>query len=260
MIYPERCILDSVVRTGVTSNEQLRRQLEWLREPWLWLLRTKVIDALDRRAKKPTALDVGCGPGLVMDLVSSLFDVVGVDADRQMVDMARERGSNVLQGDASALPFEDGSFDLVYCSFTLMWVNEPQTMIEEMVRVSRKYVVLLAEPDYGGRICAPEDVAGLDRYLVGSLIDEGADPFIGRKMGGIMAAAGLKVEMGVHSGVWSPDQLRSEAEAEWESIASDVRHLVSGEDLDRGRSAWDKALTDRSLFLFNPVFYAVGRK
>ena len=110
MIYPERCILDSVVRTGVTSSEQLRRQLEWLREPWLWLLRTKVIDTLDRRVKKPTALDVGCGPGLVMDLVSSLFDVAGVDADRQMVDMARERGSNVLQGDASALPFEDGSF------------------------------------------------------------------------------------------------------------------------------------------------------
>jgi ubiquinone/menaquinone biosynthesis C-methylase UbiE len=259
MIYPGRPICDSVVGKGVTSVEQLQRQLDWLRESWTWLLRTRVLD--DRRpAVRPNALDVGCGPGLVMDLISSDFNVVGLDVDRETVMRGRERGLNVLQGDASSLPFEDGSFDLVYCSFTLMWVSEPQAMLEEMARVSRKHVICLAEPDYGGRICVPEEVASLDRYLVGSLIDEGADPFVGRKMGGMMSAAGLKVEMGVHSGLWSPEQLMKQAEAEWASIAADVGDLASRDELDRAKASWDRALADRTLFLFNPVFFAIGRK
>ena len=106
----------------------------------------------------------------------------------------------------------------------------------------------------------PKEVAGLDRYLVGSLLKQGADPFIGRKLGAIMEAAGLEVELGVHPGVWSPDQLRDEASDEWASIANAVRDVVDRRTLESARSAWDRALADRSLFLFNPVFYAIGRK
>jgi SAM-dependent methyltransferase len=196
----------------------------------------------------------------VMELLSPTFDVTGLDLDPEMVHLVREGGSDAVLGDASALPFQDGSFDLVYCSFTVLWVSEPLTMIQEMARVSRRSVVCLAEPDYGGRICLPEEVAELDRCLVGSLVDEGADPFIGRKLGGMMEAAGLTVEMGVHSGIWSPHRLREEADAEWMSIAESVSELVDRQSLDRAKAAWDKALAERSLFLFNPIFYAIGRK
>ena len=223
-------------------------------------MRTKVHESIELETVKPKALDVGCGPGLVMELLSSMFDVQGIDSDLNMVRMVRERGYHAIEGDAASLPFEDGSFDIVYCSFTLLWVSEPQTMIQEMTRVSRDYVVFLAEPDYGGRICHPEDLQVLDRCLVGSLVDEGADPFIGRKLGGMMEAAGLEVEMGVHSGVWSPDQLRKEATAEWESIASTVKNLIDQDELDRAKVVWNRARADGSLFLFNPVFYAIGRK
>jgi SAM-dependent methyltransferase len=259
LIYPEsndHCMS----RTGVTSEAQLLRQLAWLKEPWSWLMRTKVLENIERWDGKPSALDVGCGPGLVTELLSSMFDVQGIDSDPNMVRMMRERGYDAVEGDAASLPFRDGSFDIVYCSFTLLWVSEPQTMIKEMARVSRHYVVFLAEPDYGGRICHPEDLLVLDRYLVGSLVDEGADPFIGRKLGGMMEGIGLDVEVGVHSGVWSPDQLRKEANAEWESIAEAIKDLIEKNDLERAKAAWDRALADGSLFLFNPVFYAIGRK
>ena len=236
------------------------RQLAWLKESWLWLMRTKVQERIELETIRPKALDVGCGPGLVMELLSSMFDVQGIDSDPNMVRMVRDRGYQAVEGDAASLPFQDGSFDIVYCSFTLLWVNEPRTMIQEMTRVSRDYVVFLAEPDYGGRICQPEDLQVLDRCLVGSLVDEGADPFIGRKLGGMMEAAGLEVEMGVHSGVWSPDQLRKEAKAEWGSIADAVANLLDQVELDRAKAIWDRAWADGSLFIFNPVFYAIGRK
>jgi SAM-dependent methyltransferase len=209
---------------------------------------------------KPTALDVGCGPGLVMELLSAMFDINGLDIDPEIVRVVKEKGLLAVQGDAESLPFGDNSFDIVYCSFTLLWIRDPQKAISEMARVSRKFVVCLAEPDYGGRICHPKEVANLDRHLAESLEEEGADPYIGRRLGEMMETAGLQVEMGVHSGVWSPDQFRREASAEWYSIADAVVNRIDKQTLERAKAAWEMALADRSLFLFNPVFYAIGKK
>ena len=224
------------------------------------MMGSQVLAGLKVRDRRPSALDVGCGPGLVMGLLSPFFELHGLDTNREMVRMAIERGFVAEQADALALPFDDGSFDVVYCSFTLLWVGDPQKAIHEMARVARRSVVLLAEPDYGGRICVPREVADLDRYLIESLVAEGADPFVGRKLGMLLVKADLHIEVGVHSGAWSPDQLGDEADAEWNTIADAVRSKIDQETFDRARIAWDKALTDRSLFLFNPVFYAIGTK
>lgn len=250
----------SVAKPSVTPERQLRRQLDWLSESWQWIMRTEVLMGLSCDGGRPTALDVGCGPGLVMVLFNPSIDVTGIDIDPVMVRSARGRGLDVVHGDALDLPFEDGSFDIVYCSFTLLWVKDPTKALNEMARVSRRYVICLAEPDYGGRICHPKEVADLDGYLTDSLIEEGADPFIGRKIGHMMEIAGLEVETGVHSGVWSPKQMREEAEAEWSSISKAVGNRADKHTITRARSAWDKAVADGSLFLFNPIFYAVGRK
>jgi SAM-dependent methyltransferase len=249
-----------MVRTGVTREEQLIRQLEWLRDSWSWLIRTKVLADLHVSRGRPAALDVGCGTGLVMDLFSPMFDLTGIDIDREMVHRSVKKGLQAVQGDASEIPFTDGSFDVVYCSYTFLWLKDPRGALREMARTSNQFVVLLAEPDYGGRICLPKEVADLDPYLVASLIGEGADPFIGRKIGYMMEAAGLEVEMGVHSGVWSPTQLCHEAKGEWSSISDAIKDIVDQDTLELARVAWDRALADRSLFLYNPVFYAIGRK
>ncbi len=205
-------------------------------------------------------MDVGCGTGLVMQLFSTVLDVRGVDLDARMVGSTREKGFEAVQADAMELPFDDATFDVVYCSYTLLWVEDPQKAIQEMTRVARDRVVCLAEPDYGGRICVPQEVADLDDYLVGSMIAEGADPYMGRKLGMLMERAGLRTEVGVHSGAWSCDRLREEADAEWNSISKAVRPMIGPEALDSAKSAWDRALADRSLFLYNPVLFAVGSK
>lgn len=243
-----------------TSEEQLHRQLGWLGNTWRWMMDREIAKRMPYRTGVPTALDVGCGPGLVMELFSPLMEVKGVDIDAEMVGKARARGLDAVRGDAMDLPFDDDAFDIVYCSFTLLWVKDQQKAVREMARVSRRIVVCLAEPDYGGRICCPREVADLDGDLVTSLQKEGADPFVGRRLGQTLQEAGLAVEQGVHQGLWSPEQLRREADAEWLSIESALRGKVGAERLSIAEAAWRRSAADGTLFVFNPVHYAIGLK
>ncbi|MEJ2027002.1 MAG: class I SAM-dependent methyltransferase, partial [Limibacillus sp.] len=68
-------------------------------------------------------LDVGCGPGhTAFRIASKASVVIGVDIAQGMLAKARELAvqeeiNNVVfqQAHASALPFQDGSFDLITC-------------------------------------------------------------------------------------------------------------------------------------------------
>ena len=86
-----------------------------------------------------------------MEALAPFMNVKGVDIDCRNVNKCKNRGLDALVTDASHLPYEDGSFDMVYCSFLLLWVKDPLEVLKEMKRVSRGSVVCLAEPDYGGR-------------------------------------------------------------------------------------------------------------
>jgi len=233
----------------------LRRQLSWLGEHWDWTMRTLV-----RERRGMTALDVGCGPGLVMEMFSPFLEVTGLDIDPEMVRQVRNKGMAAVRGDAQDLPFEDDSFDIVYCSFTMLWIGDQQKAMAEMARVARQLVVCLAEPDYGRRICSPPEVARLDKALLRSMRAEGADPFTGRKLGRLMKKAGLEVDIGVYGGKWTGAQLKEEAEAEWKSLSQAVEGFVDVETLERARSAWDAALANDTLVLINPVYRAIGWK
>ncbi len=87
-------------------------------------------------------LDVGCGPGnYTRRLAQAAGDglVVGLDASETMVAAAAKRGGRenlaYLRGDASALPFDDGSFDAVCCVGVIHMVEEPLVALAEMARV-----------------------------------------------------------------------------------------------------------------------------
>src|SRR5437764_4768130 len=68
-------------------------------------------------------LDLGCGEGRVTrDLAARGHTVVAIDASPTLLELAREAdpdGEYVL-GDATAVPFEDASFDLVVSYNVLM--------------------------------------------------------------------------------------------------------------------------------------------
>ena len=238
---------------------QLRRQSLWLKESWLWLFEKKVLTGRKGKAR-PKALDVGCGPGFVMDILKRSIDVHGIDVDQDMVSMCKARGWDVVQGHAEELPFEDKEFDIVYCSFLLLLVNDPLKVVKEMKRVSKRWVLALAEPDYGAWIDFPEGLEGLRDIIVQGLRANGSDPFMGRKLRSVFKGAGLDAEIGAHPGVWDLRQLKDEYEDQRRFIRSLAKAGADETDRDMIEKSWKMALDNGHLFHYNPIFYAIGLK
>jgi SAM-dependent methyltransferase len=94
-------------------------------------------------------LDVGCGTGqLAAAIAGEGYDVFGVDLAPEMILKARQRGLHgTYAAVTTALPFADGTFDLVLTVATLHHLETPARVaatIAEMARVVRHggFVVL----------------------------------------------------------------------------------------------------------------------
>jgi ubiquinone/menaquinone biosynthesis C-methylase UbiE len=94
---------------------------------------------------KGRILDVGCGNGIfTLRLAKARAKVVGLDFSRFL--LAQNSHPDLICGDALQLPFPDESFDSSFEANVLHHVAERESVIKEMARVSRRYVVLL-EPN-----------------------------------------------------------------------------------------------------------------
>ncbi len=93
-----------------------------------------------------TVLDVACGPGNFTRSFGRTVGAdglaIGIDASATMLergarDLLRDRAHNValIRGDATNLPFVDGSFDAVCCFAALHLFADPFTALEDMKRV-----------------------------------------------------------------------------------------------------------------------------
>lgn len=98
-------------------------------------------------AKKIRILEVGCGPGALSDALHRRYPaagIVAVDRDSNFISFAKENvpGVEFLEGDATALPFEDDSFD-VTISNTVQEHIEPSAFWGEQYRVLKSGGVCL---------------------------------------------------------------------------------------------------------------------
>ncbi len=91
-------------------------------------------------------LEIGCGTGLLLSRVApGAARAVGVDLSPGMLAHARERGLDVHEGRAEALPFEDASFDVVYSFKVLAHVPDLDAAFAEAARVTRPHGRLFLE-------------------------------------------------------------------------------------------------------------------
>jgi len=81
-------------------------------------------------------LDAGCGDGLFTRLIAAP-EVMGIDNAPAMVARARERGVDAREADILDLPFDDGSFDVVVCNWTLYHLGDIERGVDELARVLR---------------------------------------------------------------------------------------------------------------------------
>jgi SAM-dependent methyltransferase len=90
-------------------------------------------------------LDLGCGNGIFTKrLTRAGASVIGLDLSRRL--LGQNPHEMLICGDASKLPFEDRTFDVVFEANVLHHVPDRARVVGEMHRVSRRYVVLL-EPN-----------------------------------------------------------------------------------------------------------------
>ncbi len=83
-------------------------------------------------------LEVGCGTGLVLQRCAEFArSAKGIDVSPGMLARARDRGLDVREGSATALPFDDASFDVAYSFKVLSHVPQLDVALAEMVRVVR---------------------------------------------------------------------------------------------------------------------------
>ncbi|UCD37621.1 MAG: class I SAM-dependent methyltransferase [Fidelibacterota bacterium] len=91
-----------------------------------------------------SVLDVGCGTGTHLDLYQQAgCQVYGIDSSPAMLEMARQKlgqHATLDLGDASQLPYPDGTFDLVMITLTLheMLPATRTAVLSEIQRVIKK--------------------------------------------------------------------------------------------------------------------------
>lgn len=145
--------------TGQTDSENRRiqeiydSQARWFdagSAPGEWL----IMRSLRRRLLRDAfgdVLEIGVGSGASLPYYPRGCRITGIDLSEGMLERARRRAGKLgldatfEQGDAKALPFEDGAFDTCVSQLSLCTVPDPLAALRELRRVCRPdgWVLLL---------------------------------------------------------------------------------------------------------------------
>ena len=115
---------------------------------------TRLLASAGGELASKSVVEIGCGTGrFLFALTGAAGLAVGIDRDSAMLRVARQKAplyatarSFWLQGDGSAIPFANDSFDLVFENTVLCSCLDPAPVLQEMVRVCKPGgTVLLGE-------------------------------------------------------------------------------------------------------------------
>jgi len=219
-------------------------------------------------------LEVGCGTGVVCRDLAAIVgprgSVVGVDPSRVFVTaarkLARERGlSRRIRfevGNGARLRFRGGAFDAALAVTVLLHTPNPEAILKEMIRATRRGGIVGAQDqDWGSLVLDHPDRDLTRRLLDGYARKVYNDPWSGRTLYGMLRRLGLEnvrlttdVYQDTDLEPWTRNMLERRAE-------SAVRFGIVS---DRERQRWlaaIKAQAEAGAFVLTVNFYgAVGVK
>ena len=82
-------------------------------------------------------LDVGCGTGANLEMLSAFGEAEGVDVSDEALEFCRRKGLTVQKGLAEKLPYEDGSFDVTTALDVVEHLDDDIAGLKEMYRVTK---------------------------------------------------------------------------------------------------------------------------
>jgi arsenite methyltransferase len=180
-------------------DEDMARQQERLAAtPDMQSQRRIMLDLLDLKAGEHV-LDVGSGNGIfareMLEVLSKSGYVCGVDSAEPMVRMAKALcpGGEFFLGDATDLPIEDVSFDVVTASQLLCFVTDADKALSEMSRVLKpggRLVIL--DSDWGSLVWHCRDEALMNRVIT-MLTGPYADAHVPRTLSRRLLGAGFQI-------------------------------------------------------------------
>lgn len=189
-------------------------------------------------------LDVACGTGVIArtaaDVAGPEGKVVGLDLNDAMLTVARRLRPDIewRQGDASELPFPNGSFDVVMCQAGLMFIPDEETAVAEMARVAipggtvaaQVFSDLESQPAYGPFVEVATCHAGSEARSLLDTYWRLGDP---ETLAGMFESAGLRgietrTRMGTAYFDSVNDMVRTEVEGSplMECISDETYHRI----------------------------------
>ena len=188
-----------VLGSDETEQRRLVRQAAGFAAEASWLL--------DQVGVKPgwRAVDVGCGPIGIMDLLCDRVGVtgetVGVDNQAGMIAMARQVAAELnlsnltlVEAEATDTGLERESFDFAHARLLLVNVPNPERVVTELSALVRPGgVVALEEVDWVSWVCQPPHPAWdrLRDALREFRARRGLDVHMGRRLPGLLRDARL---------------------------------------------------------------------
>jgi len=174
------------------------------------LSKRRTFDLLQLR-KGNHILDIGCGTGddarALAERVGPTGRVIGLDSSDTFLKEAKQRAEGLglsveyRLGDARWLEFPDASFDACRIDRVLHHLDDPQTAIDELVRVAKsRAMVVIHEPDIETCLVGPANRA-MTRRILNYFCDSHPSGWVGRQLHAMARNAGLS-EITVEPSAW----------------------------------------------------------
>ena len=112
-------------------------------ESFLKTIATKLAGA-ESKAEPPASaggfkiLDIGCGTGANLEMLSQFGEAEGVDVSDDALEFCRLKGLQAQKGLAETLPFDDETFDLTTALDVVEHLDDDISGLKEMHRVTKK--------------------------------------------------------------------------------------------------------------------------